>query len=91
MYTRLATSLYRPAHTIPIMNVLRAASRARIPAARAVRHPQTSTLARYFYRSAVRFDSTPEEKQDKIIQILKEKFAPTDLQVQDISGVYGTG
>ena len=37
----------------------------------------------------VRLDSaSPAEKQDKIIQILSEKFEPSDLQVQDISGMY---
>ena len=30
--------------------------------------------------------STPEAKQNRIVSILKEKFEPVDLQVQDISG-----
>ena len=43
--------------------------------------PISSTIAR--------LDSaSPAEKQDKIIQILSEKFEPSDLQVQDISGMY---
>ncbi|WFD08009.1 hypothetical protein MVES1_003378 [Malassezia vespertilionis] len=32
---------------------------------------------------------TAEEKQGRIISILKAKFAPTDLQVEDISGGCG--
>lgn len=30
--------------------------------------------------------SSPEAKQNRIVSILKEKFQPVDLQVQDISG-----
>lgn len=32
--------------------------------------------------------SSPEAKQNRIVSILKEKFQPVDLQVQDISGMW---
>lgn len=41
--------------------------------------------ARMFTCSSVRGD---ENKQEKIIRLLREKFEPSDLQVQDVSGTY---
>ena len=51
-----------------------------LPNIRQIR-PISSTIARFDTAS-------PAEKQGKIIQILSEKFEPSDLQVQDISGMY---
>jgi len=32
--------------------------------------------------------SSPESKHQRIISILQDKFQPSDLQVQDVSGAY---
>ncbi|WFD20416.1 hypothetical protein MCAP1_002660 [Malassezia caprae] len=47
-------------------------------------HP---VYARMFTSSSVRGE---EDKQEKIIRLLREKFEPSDLQVQDVSGGCGS-
>lgn len=52
---------------------------------------RSSTLAplRPFHAATTLLDaSSPEEKQQTIVRILTEKFQPSDLQVQDVSGTY---
>ncbi|KAL4398951.1 protein maturation by [4Fe-4S] cluster transfer protein [Malassezia pachydermatis] len=54
---------------------------------------RSSTLAplRPFHAATTLLDaSSPEEKQQTIVRILTEKFQPSDLQVQDVSGGCGS-
>lgn len=62
-----------------------------LPHQRMVMAQRSINQLRHISQTSARHDaSTPAEKQDKIIRTLTEKFTPSDLQVQDISGGCGS-
>ena len=72
-----------------IMSLWRMSTGSRILASQSLWSLPNIRQIRPISSTIVRLDSaSPAEKQDKIIQILSEKFEPSDLQVQDISGMY---
>ncbi|WFC95451.1 hypothetical protein MBRA1_002099 [Malassezia brasiliensis] len=54
--------------------------------------PRPAYMRSFVCSSVVRSEdlSSPEAKQNRIVSILKEKFQPVDLQVQDVSGGCGS-
>ena len=73
------------------MNLLRVTQAAGLPHQRMVMAQISINQLRHISQTSARHDaSTPAEKQDKIIRTLTEKFTPSDLQVQDISGGCGS-
>lgn len=73
------------------MNLLRVTQAAGLPHQRMVMAQRSINQLRHISQTSARHDaSTPAEKQDKIIRTLTEKFTPSDLQVQDISGGCGS-
>lgn len=73
------------------MSLLRMAQTAGLSYQRIMMTQGSLNQVRRISQTLTRFDaSTPAEKQDKIIRTLTEKFTPSDLQVQDISGGCGS-
>lgn len=65
------------------MDRFRSAWRSSLAACAQAQARTRPAYARMLTQSAVRGE---EDKQDKIIRLLREKFEPSDLQVQDVSG-----
>ncbi|WFD24055.1 hypothetical protein MEQU1_002752 [Malassezia equina] len=64
------------------MDRFRSAWRSSLAACAQAQARARTAYARMLTQSAVRGE---EDKQDKIIRLLREKFEPSDLQVQDVS------